>query len=198
LRSAGSENYITHVFEMLTRPNVDFSDLASWPEIGEMSWSGYQRQRLFRSDEAGGFSEVGKQVGVDNDLDGRGIALGDFDNDGRIDIYQTNADQPTLLYRNVSTAGNWLSIRLRGTRSNRFGVGARVHLIAGGHEQIREINGGNGYSGQSAKQAHFGLGTSRKVDAVEIRWPSGIIDRIKVSINNHYVVEEGIGLVSRK
>lgn len=194
LRSAGTENYITHVFEMLTRPGVDFSDLASWPDIGAMSWSGYQKQRLFRNDGTGGFAEVGPQAGVANDLDGRGIALGDFDNDGRTDIYQTNADQPALLHRNVTAAGNWVSITLRGIRSNRFGIGARVRLIADGNEQIREINGGNGYSGQSAKRAHFGLGSSRKVDSVEVRWPSGITDRIKVSVNKRYVVEEGNGL----
>ena len=194
LRSAGRENYITHVFEMLTRPGVDFSDLASWPNIGGMSWSGYQQQRLLRNDGAGGFVEVGPQAGVANDLDGRGIALGDFDNDGRIDIYQTNADQPALLHLNVTAAGNWVSIALRGTRSNRFGICARIRLTASGNEQIREINGGNGYSGQSAKRAHFGLGSSRKVDSVEVRWPSGIIDVIKGTVNKRYVVEEGNGL----
>ena len=196
LRSAGTENYISHVFEMLTRANVDFSNLASWPKIGEMSWSGYQKQRLFRNDRAGGFVEVGRQAGVDNDLDGRGIALGDFDNDGRIDIYQTNADQPALLHRNVSSAGNWVSIALRGTQSNHFGIGARITLRVAGQEQIREIDGGNGYSGQSAKRAHFGLGSARKIDSVKIRWPSGRTNTVAVAINQRYLVEEGSGLIT--
>lgn len=195
LRSAGAKNYITEVFEMLIRPNVDFSDLGSWPLIGDMSWSGYQKQRLFRNDRVGGFVDVGAHAGVDNDLDGRGVALGDFDNDGRIDIYQTSADQPTLLYRNVSDAGNWIEFELRGTKSNRFGIGARIVVEAGGYEQIREIDGGNGYSGQSAKRAHFGLGSALTVKRVEIHWPSGTVDSIDVAINNCYVANEGKGVI---
>ena len=99
-------------------------------------------------------------------------------------------------YGSLDLIAERVSIRLRGTRSNRFGLGARIRLTGRGHDQIREINGGNGYSGQSAKRAHFGLGSSRKVDSVEVRWPSGIIDTIKVSVNKHYVVEEGNGIAT--
>ena len=143
----------------------------------------------------GGFVDVGGTAGVDNDLDGRGVALVDFDNDGRIDIYQTSADQPTLLYRNVSDAGNWIEFELRGTKSNRFGIGARIVVEAGGYEQIREIDGGNGYASQSAKRAHFGLGSALTVKRVEIHWPSGTVDSIDVAINDCYVANEGKGVI---
>ncbi len=102
LRSAGKENYIPVLLQMILTPGVDFTDLDSYPDIGDMSWSGYQKKRLFRNLGDGTFKEMAAEAGVDNDLDGRGIGLGDFDNDGRVDIYQTDARQPSLLYHNVT------------------------------------------------------------------------------------------------
>ena len=67
---------------------MDFSDLESYPDIGEMTWSGYQKQRLFHN-LGGTFKEIGAQAGVDTNLDGRGIGVGDFDNDGLLDFLQT-------------------------------------------------------------------------------------------------------------
>ncbi len=103
LRSAGRENYIPVLVEMIIRPGVDFTDVNSWPAIGTMSWSGYQKKKLFRNLGDQTFKEVSAEAGVDNDHDGRGVAVADFDNDGRLDFYQTNADQDALLYRNIST-----------------------------------------------------------------------------------------------
>ncbi|MEA2693694.1 MAG: enediyne biosynthesis protein, partial [Acidobacteriota bacterium] len=125
LRSAGPQDYIPVLLEMILRPGVDFTDLASWPDIGNMSWSGHQKKRLFRNLGSGSFQEIAASAGVDNDLDGRGIGVGDFDNDGRLDLYQTNAGQPALLYRNVTApAGHWVELELAGTRSNRDAIGA--------------------------------------------------------------------------
>src|SRR5205823_10183402 len=106
-------------------------------------------------------------------------AVADFDNDGRLDLFQTNADQPALLYRsNTEGAGNWLEFRLIGTKSNRDAIGARIRITAGGLTQIREIDGGNGYAGQSMKRAHFGIGKATKVESVEIVWPNGSLEKI--------------------
>ena len=110
------------------------------------------------------------EAGVDNDKDGRGIGVGDFDNDGRLDFYQANADQPAVFYRNVTEGGgNWVQLKLTGTKSNRDAIGARITLTAGGLKQIQEIDGGNGYAGQSMKRVHFGLGRAAKIDSVEIQ-----------------------------
>ena len=68
-----------------------------------MTWSGYQKKKLFRNLDGHAFKEMSAEAGVDNDKDGRGIGVGDFDNDGRLDFYQTNADQDSLLYHNAST-----------------------------------------------------------------------------------------------
>src|SRR5215813_8289723 len=132
LRSAGPKDYIPVLLEMVIKPGVDFTDVASWPEIGNMSWSGHQKKKLFRNLGNGSFQEMAREAGVDNDFDGRGVAVADFDGDGRLDFYETNADQPSLLYRNVTpVAGHWVELDLEGTHSNRDAIGARVTLTAG-------------------------------------------------------------------
>ncbi len=206
LRSAGEKNYIPVLFEMIITPDIDFSDVANWPDIGQMTWSGYQKSKLFRNLSGEIFRESSAQAGVDNDLDGRGVALADFDRDGRIDIYQTNADQPALLYRNTTTeCGNWLALRLvgdprsawKGMRSSRDAVGARLSLSVQGQTLVREVQGGNGYSGQSSKIVHFGLGAAQKVDSLQIRWPSGRVEAVEVPLNSFSTILEGKGLVRK-
>ena len=80
-----------------------------------------------------------------------------------------------MLYHGVTEGGgNWVQFRLTGTKSNRDAVGARITVKTGTLSQIYEIDGGNGYAGQSSKRAHFGIGTATKIDSVDIRWPSGL------------------------
>ncbi|MEM6455001.1 MAG: CRTAC1 family protein, partial [Acidobacteriota bacterium] len=177
LRSRTEKNYIPVLLEMLITPNVDFSDVNSYPDIQDMTWSGYQKQRLFRNLADGTFQEIAGAAGVDNELDGRGIGVGDFNNDGLLDFYQANANQPSLLYRNVSAnAGHWLQVRLEGRESNRQGIGARVNVRAGGEIYLREVNGGNGYASQSTTRLHVGLAGAEKVDEVIVSWPSGRVE----------------------
>ena len=197
LRSAGSENYLPILLPMLTTPGIDFSDINNWPDIGDRSWSGFQKKRFFHNQGDMSFREIGAQAGVDNDRDGRGIGVIDIDNDGRLDLVQTNANQPPILYHNVSQdVGNWITLKLIGTKSNRDGIGARVQVQAGGLTQIRELDGGNGYSGQSSRRVHFGIGSASKLDHLQVRWPSGHIDVLDVPINKVSYIEEGRGLVS--
>jgi len=198
LRSAGKENYIPVLVEMIIKPGVDFTDVASWPAIGSMSWSGYQKKKLFRNLGGQAFKEIAAEAGVDNDSDGRGIGLADFDDDGRLDFYQGNANQDSFFYRNVTAgAGHWVELDLRGVRSNRDGIGARVTLTVAGATLVREVDGGNGYAGQSAHRLHFGLGAAGRIDAATVRWPSGQIDKLALPIDRIVVVEEGKGVVSR-
>lgn len=194
LRSASRENYIPVLVEMIIRPGVDFTDVNSWPAIGDMSWSGYQKKKLFRNLGDQTFKEISAEAGVDNDRDGRGVAVADLDNDGRLDFYQTNADQDALLYRNVSEGtGHWLGLQLVGTKSNRDAIGARVTVRAGGHTWIREVNGGNGYASQSATRLHFGLGATTKIDSIEIRWPSGRKETVSAPLDRITTIQEGKG-----
>jgi hypothetical protein len=195
LRSAGKENYIPVLVNLITKPGVDFTDVRLWPHIGNMSWSGYQKKKMFRNLAGQAFKEISAEAGVDNDKDGRGIGMSDFDNDGKLDLFQTNADQEALFYRGVTEGGNWIQFKLTGTKSNRDAIGARITLKAGGLSQIHEIDGGNGYAGQSMHRAHFGLGKAEKVDSVEVRWPSGSVEKIStVEINKLNRIVEGKGL----
>ena len=178
LRSGNKENYIPVLVNLITKPGVDFTDVRNWPDIGNMTWSGYQKKKMYRNLGGQAFKEISAAAGVDNDLDGRGIAVGDFDNDGRLDLFQTNADQPALLYRGTTQGGNWIQFKLTGTKSNRDAIGARIRVTSGGITQTREVDGGNGYSGQSMRRAHFGIGKATKVDEVEIRWPSGLVEKV--------------------
>lgn len=195
LRSASKDNYIPVLLEMMTKPGVDFSDVRIWPDIAGMTWSGYQKKKMFHNMKGQTFKEVSGEAGVDNDRDGRGIGMADFDNDGRLDLYQTNADQVALLYHGATDGGNWTQFQLTGAAGNRDAIGARVTLRTGGLTQIQEVNGGNGYSGQSTKRLHFGIGMASKVDVVEVRWPNGKIEKFSnVAINRLNKVRENKGV----
>ena len=194
LRSAGKDNYIPVVVNMIVTPGIDFTDVNNWPNIGNMTWSGYQKKKMFHNLGNQTFKEISGQAGVDNDLDGRGLGLADFDNDGLIDMSQTNADQPSLLYRGTTERpGNWVQLKLSGVKSNRDAIGARVTLKAGGVTMIREVNGGNGYSGQSTLLLHFGIGAATKIDDMEVRWPSGLVEKVAVPVNKISRITEGKG-----
>ena len=199
MHTAGDRNYVPTLGKAIMRPGFDFSDLEAWPDIGDMTWSGHQKKKLFRNAGNGTFQEIGALAGVDNDLDGRGLGVADFDNDGLLDFLQTNRDQPSLLYHNrTAGAGNWIELKLAGVKSNRDAIGARVTLRAGGQRLIREVNGGNGFESQSSTRLHFGLGTAARIDELEIRWPSGLVERLPpaaVPVNRIYRVEEGRGVV---
>lgn len=110
---------------------------------------------------------------------GRGLAAGDYDNDGSIDFLQSNNGEAAQLYRNGGAAGNhWITLKLIGTRSNRDAVGARVRLRAGSFNSFDQVRGGGSYCSSHDLRMHFGLGAHAKVDEVEIRWPSGYVEHL--------------------
>jgi hypothetical protein len=173
--SAGSENYVPDIYAMLIRPGVDLADARNWPPIGNKSMSGYEKKRLFHNVGGEFFKEEAARHGLDSTKDGRGIAVADFDNDGRLDLLVTNADDEPNLYRNIlPTGAHWISFVLEGTKSNRFAIGAQIRLTAGGKTYLSYVNGGNGFASQSTMHVHFGLGSVTNVDRVEVRWPSGL------------------------
>jgi tetratricopeptide (TPR) repeat protein len=110
----------------------------------------------------------------------RGCAFADFDNDGRVDVVTTSLNDAVELFRNESTGENhWLAIRLIGVKSNRDGIGAKIKLVTAGGDQFNQVTTGAGYASSSDVRAHFGLGAEKIVKLIEIRWPSGITQRLK-------------------
>ena len=173
--SAGSESYVPDVFEMIIKPGIDLADARNWPPMGTKSLSGYQKKRLFHNERGQAFTDQAPKYGVDSIRDGRGIAIADFDNDGRLDMFVANANgQPFLYHNTMPGGGHWAEFALRGVKSNALGVGAQVRVTAGGGTQLRFVDGGNGFAGQSSMRLHVGLGGAATIDKVEVRWPSGV------------------------
>ena len=110
----------------------------------------------------------------------RGSAVGDLNGDGRLDVVVSALSAPAEVWLNDSPGGNhWIELALEGTKSNRDGIGARIKVVAGGAAQYNQVSFAAGYASSSAGPSHFGLGTSKTVDLVEIRWPSGITQELR-------------------
>ena len=152
-----------------------------YPEVGETAAeSGYrQRKVLYRNLANGRFADVSIEAGpgIMETVPGRGCAIGDFDNDGDLDVVVNCVnDVPQLLRCDVTSKNNWIKLKLTGTKSNRSAIGARAYCTTGEHRQMDEVRSGGSYISQNDMRLHFGLGKATQA-AIEIRWPSGRIDK---------------------
>jgi ASPIC and UnbV/FG-GAP-like repeat len=145
------------------------------------SWHGWERNRHLRNNGDGTFQEIGRAAGSDLVTNSRGVAVADFWNRGVLDIAVAASDDRHALLRNqLGVRRHWLQVELRGTRSNRDAIGARVVAVAGGKAQLREVAAGDGYASQSALRLHFGLGDEAEVELLAVTWPaSGIEQRFR-------------------
>lgn len=107
---------------------------------------------------------------------GRGVAAGDFDNDGRVDLVVVQRDGPLRLLQSQGPAGHWLALNLQDRSGASPAVGARVTVTAGGRRTTRWVTAGTSYLSGHEERIHFGLGSNESIDAVEIRWPSGRVE----------------------
>jgi enediyne biosynthesis protein E4 len=149
-----------------------FEDARNWPAIGTASLSGFERSRLLLN-RADGFVDIAEEAGMTDRLDGRGVAMADLSNRGTLDVIIANQKNRPLIYRNVADhAGQWLELKLIGSRSNRSAIGADVTVEFGSVRQRQVVDGGSGLCSQNDRRLHFGLGAQRP-GRVLIRWPSG-------------------------
>ena len=155
----------------------DVSDARNWPPIGNRSFSGNESTRLWRNDGHLQFREIAKQAGIGDQRDGRGVIVFDYDNDGDLDVFIANQGAAPGMFRNdMGGSGHWLALRLVGrpsSGSNRDAIGARITIVTAAGQQIRELDGGNSYCGQSDRRVYFGLGEQAIIETLEVRWPSG-------------------------
>ncbi|MEM1182935.1 MAG: VCBS repeat-containing protein, partial [Acidobacteriota bacterium] len=133
--SGNDENYVLDIFNLIINEEADLADARVWPPMGEKTLSGYQRSSLFHNRGGALFKDVAAEHGVDSLLDGRGVAVADFDGDGRLDLFVTNANAEPILLRNTAPKRPFVQLSLEGRASNRDAVGARVRLVAGDRER---------------------------------------------------------------
>jgi enediyne biosynthesis protein E4 len=178
-----------------------------YPEVEQLrTEAGYaQRKLLYRNLRNGRFEDISMNVGlgISEPTASRGCAFGDFDNDGDVDfVVNCVNDFPQLVRCDSSLQNNWIKVRTIGTKSNRSGIGARLRCVVQmpgetkPHQQIDEVRSGGGYLSQSDLRVHFGIGKASKVDLLEIRWPSGLVQTLNdVKANQLIYVKEGEGIV---
>jgi len=137
-----------------------------------------EQNSVFRNLGNGKFEDVSGAAGPDfqRRAPHRGVAFGDIDNDGRVDMVVSVLGGPAKLFRNISPGNNhWILLKLVGARSNQMGIGAQVRIITeDGQSQWNEVTTAVGYASSSDSRVHFGLGPNKRIKEIDIRWPSGI------------------------
>jgi enediyne biosynthesis protein E4 len=192
---------------------VDY-DNDGWPDIlqlngamldnvalyhGEISYK--EPLLMFRNLGKGQFDKVSDSLGPDfmRPIAGRGLATADYDNDGDMDIATNNRGAyPSILRNDGGNTNHWLEVLLIGAKSNRDGIGASVKLTAEGVTHVEQAKGGMGYMSASDPRIAFGLGKRKKIEMLEITWPSRQVDKLtNVPVDKIIAVKEGAGIVSR-
>jgi hypothetical protein len=153
--------------------------------------AGYrQRKLLFHNRGNGRFDEVGPTYGqvIMEERVSRGLAVGDLDDDGRLDVVINDLDgSPQVLHNEIKDAGNWLLVKLKGKGLNTGAIGAMVTARSGGAAQKRLVQSGSSYISQEDKRLHFGLGKAA-VASLDVRWPDGTMSKLS-DVKANQVVE---------
>lgn len=156
------------------------------------SLSGYQENKIWLNDGAGKFNEVAEAVGGSLDLDSRSVAFADLTNDGRLEVLIASQGEPLKIFKsNTKPDKNWVSFQLEGSKSNRSAIGASVEVVWDDQKQKQFVQSASGFSSQSQRRLHFGLGEDKEVDKAIISWPSGSKDTLNnPAVNQLHQIKE--------
>lgn len=171
--SGATGDYLDILLPALWNDDENPSTAAKWPPLMGRGIASNERNVLFVNE-----SGIGFQRHQDGPLaipsNSRGVFTGDFDNDGRMDLFVTNNNAVPALFHNLTPPTNsWLELELIGTAPNTDAVGARATIATPLGTQMREVNIGNGFAGNSSTRLHFGLGNLKTIKEVVIKWPNG-------------------------
>jgi len=175
-----------------------------YPEVDKFKLgSDYEEPRvLYRNSGKGTFEDVTNLAGPGfaRRASGRGLAVGDLWNNGKISAIITNmGEAPSLLVNKMDYPNHWIAIKTIGTKSNRDGIGAKITVRVNGRVLVDEVRSGSSYSSSNDMRVHFGLGAATKIDSLEIRWPSGLVESFDGKVDAINSVTEGMGkAVSQK
>jgi hypothetical protein len=168
-----------------------------YPEVDAHQWgTSYAQQALLFRNVKGKFERVGAapNSALANAWPGRGLAVGDLDGDGRLDLVINNLDAKPTLLRNVATStGHWLSVRLI-AKAPLDAIGSTAYVTTGTIRRRQDVVSGAVFCSQNDLTLHFGLGSATKVDKLEIRWPDGSTEVVAVpAIDKTITVSQGKG-----
>jgi enediyne biosynthesis protein E4 len=170
-----------------------------YPEVDTQHLgSNFQEPRiLYHNNGDGKFTDISASAGpgITKATSSRGLAVGDLWNDGRMSAVVSNMNAPpSLLVNQVRTTNHWIAFRTIGTKSNRDGIGARIRVRVGARTLVDEVRSGSSFDSNNDMRVHFGLGTAAKIDWVEVRWPSGLLEKFEnVGVDAVRTLKEGTG-----
>lgn len=180
-------------------PDLLLVDGHVYPEVDKYKLgSEYEEPRiLYHNTGKGSFEDISNNSGpaITTKASGRGLAIGDLWNNGRLAAVITNmGTRPSLLVNETSYPNHWIGVKTVGTKSNRDGIGARVTVKAGKRLLVDEVRSGSSYNSSNDVRVHFGLGNATTVDTLQVRWPSGLNEEFtNVKIDAINVITEGQG-----
>jgi len=180
-------------------PDLILANGHVYPEVEKFNLgSEYKEPRLlYHNNGNSTFTEISAAAGpgITTPAAGRGLAVGDLWNDGQISVVINNMNaKPSLLLNSVRSANHWVAFKTVGSRSNRDGVGAKITVKVGLRTLVDEVRSGSSYMSQSDLRVHFGLGSATKLDSVQVRWPSGLVEHFSnLSVDAFHTLTEGSG-----
>ena len=180
-------------------PDLILANGHVYPEVDKFHLgSGYMEPRLlYHNNGNGTFTDISAAAGpgITTPTSARGLAVGDFWNDGQLSVVINNVyAKPSLLVNSLRSGNHWIAFKTVGTRSNRDGIGAKITLKMGKRTLVDEVRSGSSYISQNDLRVHFGLGATDKIEAVQVRWPSGLAEHFDhLPVDAIHVLKEGSG-----